>query len=140
MSRRERKAGEPVVAVLDLDGFKQINDRYGHATGDRVLIDIAERLRQATRGADLVARLAGDEFVVILDDLPPGADVNTVVAELEKRLRECLAAPLRIGELVLSVGASVGTASSNPGELSYEVLGRADAAMFADKRDRNPAR
>jgi diguanylate cyclase (GGDEF)-like protein len=133
MSSRDRRAGEPVVAVLDLDGFKPVNDLHGHAAGDRVLVEIAQRLRRALRPGDLVARLGGDEFVVIVEHLSPEEDPQVFAEELGARLVAAVREPIVLGPATVAVGASVGVVCARPGELSYEVLGRADALMFSRK-------
>ncbi len=120
------KAGGVAVLYLDLDDFKDINDTYGHATGDRVLIEVARRLRGAVRPADTVARLGGDEYAVVAEGLPaPDA------LALAERVREALRPP--IGDL--SVMASVGSAHSSDVGLDAEaLLHEADAAMYRIKR------
>jgi diguanylate cyclase (GGDEF)-like protein len=133
MSRRDRRDGEPVVAVIDLDGFKPINDQHGHAAGDRVLVEIAQRLRQSVRPGDLVARLGGDEFVVIVEHLPPHQDPAAFAVDLADRLAAVVEDPITVGAAAVAVGASAGAVCARSGELSYEVLGRADAAMFTRK-------
>ncbi|MEH1100257.1 GGDEF domain-containing protein [Micromonospora sp. CPCC 205561] len=123
-------AGEPLIAViLDLDDFKQINDRYGHAAGDQVLVSVAERLA-AFAGDNLVARLGGDEFAGLLTT--PTVD-RRWIEHATRRLCESLAAPIPLGGLSVRVTASVGLAPvTGPGQLT-EALGRADAAMYRAK-------
>jgi diguanylate cyclase (GGDEF)-like protein/PAS domain S-box-containing protein len=113
------------VLYLDLNDFKLINDTYGHATGDQVLVEVARRLRSAVRPADTVARLGGDEYAVVAEALPP-ADA----ALLAERLRDALRMP--IGDL--SVAASVGIAHSSKAGLDADTLLRqADADMYRSK-------
>ena len=133
MSRRDRRDGEPVVAVVDLDGFKPINDRHGHAAGDRVLVEVAQRLRHSVRPGDLVARLGGDEFVVVVEHLPPHQDPAAFAEDLADRLMDAIRPPIPVGTVQVSVGASAGAVCARAGELSYEILGRADALMFSRK-------
>ncbi|MFI0793114.1 GGDEF domain-containing protein [Micromonospora rubida] len=123
-------AGKPLIAVvLDLDDFKQVNDRYGHAAGDRVLISVAERLA-AFAGDNLVARLGGDEFAGLLTS--PTVD-RRWIEHASRRLCEALAAPIPLGGLSLRVTASVGLAPvTGPAQLT-EALDRADAAMYRAK-------
>lgn len=122
--------GQPLIAVvLDLDDFKQVNDRYGHAAGDQVLISVAERLA-AFAGDNLVARLGGDEFAGILTS--PTVD-RRWIEHATRRLGETLAAPIQLGRLNVRVTASVGLAPvSCPTQLS-DALCRADAAMYRAK-------
>ncbi|MGC4806250.1 GGDEF domain-containing protein [Micromonospora sp. DT233] len=122
--------GEPLIAVvLDLDDFKQVNDRYGHSAGDQVLISVAERLA-AFAGDNLVARLGGDEFAGLLT-------TSTVdrrwIEHSTRRLCESLSAPIPLGNSSLRVTASVGLAPvTGPAQLT-EALDRADAAMYRAK-------
>jgi diguanylate cyclase (GGDEF)-like protein len=102
----EESPREVAVLALDLDGFKDINDTMGHAAGDRVLQQVAERLLNATRGRDLVARLGGDEFAILLEQVPDEAHA-VVVAD---RVLRAVAAPITIGDRVFSVGTSIGVA------------------------------
>jgi diguanylate cyclase (GGDEF)-like protein/PAS domain S-box-containing protein len=126
--RDETSAGV-VVLFLDLDHFKSVNDTYGHAVGDRLLIRVAERLTSVVRAADTVARFAGDEFVVVC----PGLDENGGNA-LAERAVDALAAPLDIDGIELRLGASVGVAHASPGQSIEAVVGAADAAMLEAKR------
>jgi diguanylate cyclase (GGDEF)-like protein len=128
-ARARRAAGPTAALMLDLDHFKRVNDSHGHAAGDRLLADFAERLRGAVRGADIPGRYGGEEFCVLL----PGATVEeaAVVAE---RIREAVAArPL--GGLVQAVTMSAGAAGSTYSDCSVdELLAQADAALYAAKR------
>ncbi|WIM93927.1 GGDEF domain-containing protein [Actinoplanes oblitus] len=129
-------AGTAEVAVLlvDLNGFKQINDTYGHATGDAVLRHVAEQLLACTDAGDLAARLGGDEFAVLVR---AGAEEAERIAE---RLRAALAVPAEIGGRRLTVGASVGVAAG-PADQPDHLLHAADLRMYADKqRSRELAR
>ena len=129
--RRALRDDAPVaVLLLDLDGFKQVNDRFGHATGDRLLTGIAERMRDAIGGDGMIARLGGDEFAVLVDGdrpVPP------------ERLAERLLAALRAaadGEEDLGVhpSASIGIAEYGPQHASHtDLLRDADIAMYAAK-------
>jgi diguanylate cyclase (GGDEF)-like protein len=120
------------VVFLDLDRFKEVNDRYGHEVGDEVLCTVARALEAAVRPTDLVARLAGDEFVVLL----PGLWNRAAVLEALARLNEATRAPtLRDGEVVevgASVGAAIACGAARPS--GREVLRQADAAMYVSKR------
>jgi len=122
------------VAVLacDLDGFKAINDRYGHAAGDEVLVHVAGVLRAATAGRGTVARLGGDEFVVVVQD-PDGAKaVFDVAGSILAMLRE----PARIQRRRLTVNASIGIALADPETIAGgapALLAAADAALYRAK-------
>ncbi|AHG87761.1 diguanylate cyclase [Gemmatirosa kalamazoonensis] len=127
-------AGEhaPQVAVLmvDLDDFKCVNDRLGHAAGDRLLVMVGERLLNATRGGDTVARLGGDEFAVLVEKVAQSSDVEIIA----RRILHALAAPFVIDGVDLHVGASIGVARHGgpPGdaEAGDALLHRADIAMY----------
>ena len=120
-------AGEPaVVAFIDLDDFKQVNDSLGHAAGDELLKICGERLRHALRGEDTVARLGGDEFAI----LAPGAEEQLLV----DRLFDTLAAPVVLEGKRLHLRASIGIASTETGD---ELLRNADLAMYAAKATGN---
>jgi len=124
--------GQVALLYLDLDGFKQVNDLGGHEAGDRVLREVAQRLRAGLRQADLVARMGGDEFVVLL----PGCGVEhagRVASKLRRSLREPF--PTRDGTLQLD--ASIGIACfPDDGRAPDDLLARADAAMYATRRER----
>lgn len=116
-----------LVHFLDLDGFKLINDRYGHAAGDFVLTEVARRLRRQARAEDIVARLGGDEFVVVTE---PGADPVAISG----RLHEVVTAPIHFAGHDLFVGVSVGHARSGPERTTSDVLlAAADTAMYREK-------
>nr|WP_231134884.1 GGDEF domain-containing protein [Motilibacter deserti] len=123
--------GSGVAAVyLDLDGFKPVNDRYGHATGDRLLEVAAQRLARVLRPQDALARVGGDEFVVVLVDVATRADVRAVAARAAAALSE----PFNLDGTVVSVSASVGAALTHgPTTTSDALLGEADEAMYAAK-------
>jgi diguanylate cyclase (GGDEF)-like protein/PAS domain S-box-containing protein len=116
------------LLVVDLDGFKAINDTHGHAVGDEVLAAVASRLQSCVRAEDTVARLGGDEFVV-LTPLAHATDPQ-VMAD---RIRLALTDPITTSAGPLSVGASVGMAVSEPGTGPDDLLRRADKAMYRDK-------
>jgi diguanylate cyclase (GGDEF)-like protein len=121
------------LIYLDLDGFKPVNDRHSHAAGDAVLKAIAAALVRHVRASDVVARIGGDEFAVLLWNASE-ANVMAKAAALEAAV---YATPVRWGSSTLVVGASAGVASIGPLDTPGEVLARADAAMYARKRQRN---
>jgi len=125
--------GSPVgVLYLDLDGFKPVNDEYGHAAGDLVLQVVGQRLTGAVRGGDLVARLGGDEFTVLC----PGVVDRDALAALAARLVETVGQPIDIGEHLVSVGASIGIAVSDRSGTSLDQLVQdADGALYRAKRE-----
>jgi diguanylate cyclase (GGDEF)-like protein/PAS domain S-box-containing protein len=119
------------VCYLDLDGFKEINDRMGHDAGDQVLVEIARRISGTIRGGDTVARLGGDEFVVLLLGLQKGEEC---IASLE-RLNETIMQSIRIGEKSVSVGASIGVSIFPLDDDDPDTLLRhADQAMYMAKQ------
>jgi diguanylate cyclase (GGDEF)-like protein len=131
-SRRGKRS--LAVLALDLDGFKAINDRLGHEAGDRVLQEVAARLRGSLREADVVGRLGGDEFVVVLDGA--GSAANTVA--VQQKIERALALPIALaGEAEITVGASIGIAVSAQADTVDSLLARADTAMYRNKRSRS---
>ncbi|MGW3134314.1 diguanylate cyclase CdgB [Streptomyces sp. NPDC001139] len=129
----ERDDGTKGLAVLfcDLDGFKSINDRFGHNAGDAVLIEVARRLTRGVRDGDTVARLGGDEFVVLADGLGR-ADAQ----DLAVRLRNEIIQPIRVDGRAMRVGASFGIGWAHCGMTADEVLKSADERMYVEKRSR----
>jgi len=117
------------VLYLDLDGFKEVNDTLGHAAGDRVLVTVADRLRRAVRPGDTVARMGGDEFVVVARGVSDGA----VASEIARRIVAGLAEPIAVGGRTVRLGGSVG-AAVGPRQRAMELLEEADQAMYEAKR------
>ncbi|GGK02223.1 hypothetical protein GCM10010123_35260 [Pilimelia anulata] len=116
------------VVLIDLDDFKVINDRLGHATGDALLVSIADRLRGCLRATDTVTRLGGDEFALILPGVTAGG-----AAELLDRITDALDRPMSVNGFDLLVTSSIGIADTAPGLSPNELLRRADLAMYAAK-------
>ena len=131
LAQAQRRSQPVAVALLDLDGFKAINDRYGHEVGDQLLMTVAARMKQALREGDTLARLGGDEFVAVLPDL---ADSQASVPWL-LRLLAAAAAPMLIGDLTLQVSASIGvTFYPQVDEVDADqLLRQADQAMYQAK-------
>jgi diguanylate cyclase (GGDEF)-like protein/PAS domain S-box-containing protein len=130
---RTKRTGEALaVAYVDLDGFKFVNDTYGHDAGDSVLCETARRLVSVARSADAVARVGGDEFVVVYEPGASGAD------QLVARLDAALMAPLQlVGTTTVSCAASIGHADTRRfGHDATVLLAAADASMFEVKRAR----
>jgi diguanylate cyclase len=139
LARAARVGARVEVAFIDFDGFKAINDRYGHEVGDRFLAAMSQRLRDGLRSADLVARYGGDEFVV-LAMAAPGSDEDG--AALRERIEALSRAQVDLGDGVHIdyAGASVGVVQSQPGDSDADaLLARADAAMYAVKQQRKAA-
>ena len=132
----EQGAGvSAALLLIDLDGFKQVNDTYGHDAGDRVLVHTATQLRAATRADDTVARLGGDEFVVLCEHTSVD-EADVVAARIVDALRE----PIDLDGTLVAVHASIGTVAANPSYSAPELLREADAAMYRAKlngRDRS---
>lgn len=131
---RARRGGLAVsVLYLDVDGFKEVNDSYGHAYGDELLVAIAGRLRAGARDTDVVARVGGDEFLVLLSDLEVQA-APELAAAVAERIRAELELPLTVGILELKVAASIGIATYPlDARDANGLLAAADAAMYAGK-------
>jgi diguanylate cyclase (GGDEF)-like protein/PAS domain S-box-containing protein len=126
-------SGESRVALLfvDLDDFKRINDNLGHDCGDELLIGVANRLTHCLRPEDFASRLGGDEFTVIIGGAYDEEEVGVVARRVEERLR----APFGVGGRTVSIGASIGLAFSEPGDiLAEKMLRKADGAMYGAKR------
>jgi diguanylate cyclase (GGDEF)-like protein/PAS domain S-box-containing protein len=129
---RGRRSGEAVaVLFIDVDRFKEINDTLGHPAGDAVLREFARRMRECVRDTDLVARLAGDEFVIVLEGLQGAGEPQMVARKVVERLRQ----PIRLGDDEITVSGSVGIAfdplcASQPEDL----IARADQALYEAKR------
>ena len=131
MLRAQRREQPLALAFLDLDGFKMINDKHGHETGDRLLISLSTRMKQALREGDTLSRIGGDEFVALLPDI---ADIEACEPTLI-RLLEAAAAPVQIGVHHLHVSASLGvTFYPQAAELDADqLLRQADQAMYQAK-------
>jgi diguanylate cyclase (GGDEF)-like protein/PAS domain S-box-containing protein len=130
LARRGRNGGTVALLFVDLDDFKRVNDSYGHAAGDEILVRVAERLTSAVRAEDVVGRQSGDEFAILLGHV---RDADEAVASAERILRE-LRRPVQLGGRSIVVGGSIGVAlASERGATAEELLTQADAAMYAAK-------
>ena len=127
---RTRKFEPLAVLYLDLDRFKSINDTLGHQVGDRLLVEVANRIRATLRSSDTLGRFGGDEFVVLCEDIAP-----EVVSKVAERIVAAVAMPLPVGTATLHVTVSIGIAVSGNEPTEVDTLIRsADAAMYAAKR------
>lgn len=130
LQQARRSGGQLAVFYLDLDRFKWVNDHLGHAAGDELLRQVAQRLRQCVRQADTVARLGGDEFLCIL----PVVDNPAVAEDLARRLVESLGQPFALDAGTASIGASIGIALFPAhGETADPLIACADKALYQSK-------
>lgn len=131
LARAARGGRKLALCFIDLDEFKPINDRLGHEAGDRVLIEIGDRLRRTLRGADSVARIGGDEFALLIEE---AADAGEDLLPLLERSLGAIVQPIRIGEHMVVVSASIGVALfPQHGSDEEALLHAADKAMYAAK-------
>jgi diguanylate cyclase (GGDEF)-like protein/PAS domain S-box-containing protein len=136
LARAQRHGRQVAVLYVDLDDFKQVNDTYGHDAGDQLLRQIARRLERVTRATDLVARHGGDEFIVLVADLPAGPDpaARDIARTIAAHVEQALAAPAVLDGATISAGGSVGIAVyPEDATTSDALLRRADAAMYQSK-------
>lgn len=138
LADQRRAGGVVAVCFLDLDNFKPVNDRLGHAAGDEVLVEVARRLRDRVRETDVVARVSGDEFVVLLRGLDDVAGARLVAGDLVEALGQPYLAHL-VREVRLSVSVGVAVALEH-GDHPDALLRAADIAMYAAKRERGTFR
>jgi diguanylate cyclase (GGDEF)-like protein len=129
--RAERGRRALAVLYMDLDGFKDVNDVFGHQAGDRVLSETARRLESVIRPGDIVARLGGDEFVVLCENLAAPDDAEKIAT----RVVQAVGQPIAVAAGVATVTASVGVAIGGLGESAASVVARADEAMYRTKQD-----
>ena len=131
MARTRRTLQPMAVMYLDIDHFKSINDSLGHAVGDAVLCEFARRLEACVRSTDTVARLAGDEFVILLEGIEGGAEAGLIAAKVVA----CIRHPFDVGDAPLAVTASVGVATYEGAvQTAAEVLALADRALYRAKK------
>jgi diguanylate cyclase (GGDEF)-like protein len=127
---RRAPRGQVAVLYADLDGFKEVNDLLGHETGDRLLVQVADRIMSCLRTEDTAARLGGDEFGILLDDLTDETQADAVA----QRLLDALAVAFHVGEREVRVRASIGIAFSDQDSTTAEMLiNSADTAMYVAK-------
>ncbi|OIQ87946.1 cyclic di-GMP phosphodiesterase Gmr [mine drainage metagenome] len=131
LAKAYREQGRLGVLFLDLDGFKPVNDRFGHLVGDQLLVVLAERLRGCVRESDTVARLGGDEFVIVLPDMASPDDAAVVADKVVQALEE----PFALDGVSVVIGTSIGIALyPDNGGNEEELLGAADRAMYLAKQ------
>ena len=124
------------IILIDLDGFKDINDTHGHLAGDHLLVEVANRLKTVTRDTDLVSRIGGDEFVILVKEF----DADALIAEeksliFTQKILESIVEPIHFDNVVLSVNASIGIRIFNSIQIGFESLLReADHAMYTSKK------
>lgn len=136
LTRARTNATRVALVFIDLNGFKQINDEHGHAVGDQLLVNIAQRLRQTLRESDLVARLGGDEFVGVIEGLSLGRSLHDDAQLIGEKLLQQLTQPIDLDNASLQVGASLGIAMfPEHGPNIDSLIHIADQAMYAAKRN-----
>jgi diguanylate cyclase (GGDEF)-like protein len=135
LERSARNGTRTALVMIDLNGFKEINDSLGHDVGDHLLQHVAHHLRQVIRTSDFLARLGGDEFIILASDWPAGPDGKVIMDACSLRVAEALSKPFRFGGKTLSVSGSLGIAVY-PDDTTDEVLLRrlADQRMYEQKR------
>lgn len=133
LARASRHGRALALAYLDVDHFKRINDSHGHGVGDEVLKEFGERLRACVRASDLPARLSGDEFVVILEEIGGGAEAEQTVAHIAAKIVAAMRAPFATGAGTVAVSASIGVALWRPGQGADALLAAADGALYVAK-------
>ncbi len=129
MARRTRAQSSVAVLLLDLDGFKRVNDSLGHAAGDQLLRTIATRITAAVRTGETVARLGGDEFAIVIEAVEGESELH----QLAERLLGTIARPMMIADREVAVSVSIGIALTVPGDDGETLLRNADVAMYAAK-------
>jgi len=131
LARSQRYGRSLAVVYLDLDGFKEVNDRYGHTVGDKLLVSVSQRMKEALREGDTLARMGGDEFAAILADLERPQDYRQII----DRLLHAAAEPAVVEEISLQVSASIGVTLYPQDRNDIDLLVRhADQAMYLAKQ------
>ncbi len=129
-ARRERRDEGLAVLFVDLDGFKKVNDTLGHDAGDHLLVEVAARLHDCVRPSDTAARMGGDEFAILLDDLKSPSDA----ARVAERILGALSAPYEVADGQVRVQASIGLVANPAGQSGEEAVRNADLAMYSAKQ------
>ncbi|HWS47249.1 MAG TPA: diguanylate cyclase, partial [Acidimicrobiia bacterium] len=132
VGRHQRAGGHLAVLIVDLDGFKTVNDSLGHAIGDQLLVAVAQRFTGVMRSYETIARLGGDEFAILIEDLATPDQAGRVA----QRVLDSLAEPLALTDRDVAIGASVGIAvADRPRNATERLLSHADSAMYRAKRE-----
>lgn len=135
--RAQRHSGRVGVLYLDLDEFKAVNDEHGHVVGDEILREVGQRLTGAVRPDDTAARLSGDEFAVLCEDL---ADIKAGY-DVARRVEQALAPPMHVHGITLAIAASIGVGMAlDPLVTPDRLMATADADMYKVKRQKTPSR
>ena len=129
--RLSRGTGWYAVLMLDLDNFKTVNDGLGHASGDMLLLEVSRRIAAVIRAGDTAARIGGDEFAILLEDLADPDDA----AGAADGIRDALRAPFSVAGRVLTISATIGVATSSGGGVAADVARNADAALYVGKAE-----
>jgi diguanylate cyclase (GGDEF)-like protein len=124
------------LVYIDLDDFKSVNDRYGHAGGDTALRHISDILLSNVRGSDIVGRIGGDEFAIVLHR----ADVDSALAKADALSSQVAASPARFGSAEIKLSMTTGVAEIAPNDTVQSILDSADRAMYQGKMQRNTRR
>jgi diguanylate cyclase (GGDEF)-like protein len=129
LGRASRSESKVAVLMIDLDHFKEINDRFGHHAGDVAIIEASTRMRDSVRAHDLVGRYGGEEFLAVI----PEADYPIAVQIAERIRQELAAKPMKWNSNEITVTVTIGVALSRPGDTSEKLLRRADVALYSGK-------
>jgi diguanylate cyclase (GGDEF)-like protein len=130
IEKYERSGNKFALIFIDLDGFKPINDSYGHDSGDLILIKVAQIFDCLIRKQDIVARIGGDEFMIILNDLQQDLKLDNIIQRIKKRFIQ----PIIIGNIICSVGVSLGISKCPEDGITIDELMKiADERMYKDK-------
>jgi diguanylate cyclase (GGDEF)-like protein len=119
------------IVLVDLDNFKPVNDTYGHAAGDALLVELARRMAAAVRDTDVCARLGGDEFAILVTQVHSAEEVE----EIAERVRKTICSPVMVNDMILTPAASIGIATGSVhNDTAHDLLNAADSAMYEAKR------
>ena len=134
LDRADRHGGEVAILFCDLDDFKRVNDTAGHAAGDAVLVEVAARLSSVLRAGDSVARVGGDEFVIVLEPVGGMVQTQEPATEIAERVKIELSRPIRYQDSEHVISVSVGITFAAAGGLAEDALRDADVAMYRAKQ------